>query len=1486
MKNSSPDSVAQRRNGGRRTPRQVRSSALLLVAAMVLSLVVTTGPPEVAEAQTPPAIPHLFQADADGLIPNRRPANLGFLGVSDGVIRVEDTREATAGAEHGYVVEPEDNTTQQVLQQATWPTAPEGEVIDTAVGFLTNYSSPELVVLRGSSGRWTDRGPSPTPMSLTWYGRQQDGFEQATEIPLDGLASGESPVGVEIVNNADDTQYLLLATDRALYVFTGEGATAAEMQFEQPFPKKVYGADARILGIHHAPQWAASPTEQFQLPPLQSAVVGVLLSSTTNQFLSVDLARVYFEGSGGAFASFGEVFPITSRDLGDLGNLPAQTYTGVATGGDIRYSISQTRARNDLQFPCGVADCAHSQEVRVDVNLTTSDQGVRSTQQWSGRTSRQGEAGDGPDAFPITVLRKVAPPSSTCGDLVTGFDAAYFRSSQRTVASDNYPTEAHVMCASPGSGGSVVIGGYEQVLTSGVRAIPQIEIDEGSAGAVIQPQISLSLPCLEQLRYTLRLQNPMQLGDSSPSGIRATLQADAAFMRATSGWLDTYRCSADLTPEDSSLTNTHWSAGNVQATISAPVAPTGDPLGPRSDATGAKIVTHSLEVPSAVPGSPLTYPPLSWRPLGARTELPTPDGAPAGMSPGIFLNRLPSTDVAELVRLTGQSESCGRFPAAAGQTKGDRLPGPTCTPTSALGGPVPIAVMAAPPFVKGTGQSAQITPEFANGTSATQEASESTSSSVGVELEHERGVGFKLGGVEVSVSASVAVGYERTTESSTSEAFTVGKTIGYGGSLTNDTIVTNNVRYLEYGGTVVEDSVGIATGAETVLRVPVGNVVTSQALPDLLANQEAAKWWRSDGPFGSGLRGILSHVPGMPGTYLGGSSDPDAELSAYCIGDLDPRQGVLEVRKGSPAAANPFLGARKDLDTLPQILTGGWGAATAGDDVTTQRSNIEFGREFSDSFLESNTISASVSLEVKGEAFGGSHAVKGTVSAAGSWGNSFSSSLGTNTTFSGSVGSIPDADLDGEEFGWRMFVCKREIAPGMPVWVQGYQVREYGGIYQERGPSTPADLGPVEIKGPLRSAEVSTTPELHWSQPVGTVSRYDLEVEAVGTADVRGFTAPAVDSSGTVLEGWPALADRTPEASFTVPGDQALLPDQLYRWRVISNNPFFKTETSSWEYFVTQSQAPTASDQTVSTSVDTPKAITLTGGDPEGGSVTFAVATQPVHGTLTGTPPLLTYTPEAGYTGADSFTFTASDGGQSATGTVTIAVDPAPPVEDGWLPFASWDDATVKLHQWVLGRPPTPVEQALWVERFTVGTQTLPDLVVALRSSPDNVDVVDPVVRLYSAYFLRIPDRDGIRYWTDRLRSGTSLKYVADFFAASREFQQRYGSLSDRQFVERIYQNILGRPGEQIGVDFWTEQLSSGRRSRGWVMIGFSESPEYQDAQRANVNAAALWILLGDLTPSVAQRDGLAQAFRAGIPPTLVARDLLRDPAVAAHATR
>ncbi len=91
---------------------------------------------------------------------------------------------------------------------------------------------------------------------------------------------------------------------------------------------------------------------------------------------------------------------------------------------------------------------------------------------------------------------------------------------------------------------------------------------------------------------------------------------------------------------------------------------------------------------------------------------------------------------------------------------------------------------------------------------------------------------------------------------------------------------------------------------------------------------------------------------------------------------------------------------------------------------------------------------------------------------------------------------------------------------------------------------------------------------------------------------------------------------------------------------------------------------PTANAQSVTTSEDSVRAITLTGSDPDSDPLTFSVVSNPGHGTLSGTAPNLTYTPAPNYNGPDSFTFKVNDGivdSTPASVSITVtAVNDAP----------------------------------------------------------------------------------------------------------------------------------------------------------------------------------------------------------------------------------
>ena len=87
------------------------------------------------------------------------------------------------------------------------------------------------------------------------------------------------------------------------------------------------------------------------------------------------------------------------------------------------------------------------------------------------------------------------------------------------------------------------------------------------------------------------------------------------------------------------------------------------------------------------------------------------------------------------------------------------------------------------------------------------------------------------------------------------------------------------------------------------------------------------------------------------------------------------------------------------------------------------------------------------------------------------------------------------------------------------------------------------------------------------------------------------------------------------------------------------------------------SSIPTSTSQSISIPVNSTATITLTGEDPNSLPLTHAVVESTVHGDLTIDDNVCTYTPFADFVGADSFTFTSSNGTYTSDPTaVTIEV--------------------------------------------------------------------------------------------------------------------------------------------------------------------------------------------------------------------------------------
>jgi len=134
------------------------------------------------------------------------------------------------------------------------------------------------------------------------------------------------------------------------------------------------------------------------------------------------------------------------------------------------------------------------------------------------------------------------------------------------------------------------------------------------------------------------------------------------------------------------------------------------------------------------------------------------------------------------------------------------------------------------------------------------------------------------------------------------------------------------------------------------------------------------------------------------------------------------------------------------------------------------------------------------------------------------------------------------------------------------------------------------------------------------------------------------------------------------------------------------------------------------------------------------------------------------------------------------------------------------------------------------------------DMIFGDFMSPGSAEMATgQVIRLYQAAFDREADAGGFYNWTERLVTDSfTLKQVAAGFTGSAEFAADYGDLGNGDYVQALYNNVLGRDADATGLANWTERLDTGVMSRSDVLIGFSESAEFRASMQADIEE---WVM-------------------------------------------
>lgn len=172
-------------------------------------------------------------------------------------------------------------------------------------------------------------------------------------------------------------------------------------------------------------------------------------------------------------------------------------------------------------------------------------------------------------------------------------------------------------------------------------------------------------------------------------------------------------------------------------------------------------------------------------------------------------------------------------------------------------------------------------------------------------------------------------------------------------------------------------------------------------------------------------------------------------------------------------------------------------------------------------------------------------------------------------------------------------------------------------------------------------------------------------------------------------------------------------------------------------------------------------------------------------------------------------------------------------------------DFVALLYDNVLDRAPDAQGLSGWVDRLDNQGWSEGRVVTAFSESLENqartagevngflearTDAVwsDDVFRAYQATLDRAPDMNGFLGWTERLGDGWDFLDVVSGFVASSEFQTRYASATTTaEFISQIYQNVLNRAADSVGLAGWSDRLDNQGWTQAEVVVGIAQSTEF-----------------------------------------------------------
>lgn len=178
--------------------------------------------------------------------------------------------------------------------------------------------------------------------------------------------------------------------------------------------------------------------------------------------------------------------------------------------------------------------------------------------------------------------------------------------------------------------------------------------------------------------------------------------------------------------------------------------------------------------------------------------------------------------------------------------------------------------------------------------------------------------------------------------------------------------------------------------------------------------------------------------------------------------------------------------------------------------------------------------------------------------------------------------------------------------------------------------------------------------------------------------------------------------------------------------------------------------------------------------------------------------------------------------------------------------IASWHDA-------ILFRQPDDAALRFWQNELSGQNPDPTPLISSLLNSAEYANTVLPVMIFYQVGLGRIPDAEGLRYWSSALASGQNMASLAEAFTKTPEFGSLFGSgpggPSNSNLIHTLFQKTFGREPSAAELTLW----SSGGQNQSQLLLAFSQTQEALERFTESSHIISAYLAIEGQVPSQEQ---------------------------------